>query len=99
MPESITNAMYQATTVVWEVAASLARERIELARTEAQNALEQSRSELSEYMGAIASLEEQLDKTQKSLTSAEKRLSMLKHHVAKQPNKQCVIAVIAAKVR
>ena len=82
MPESITNAMYQATAVVWEAAASLANERIERARTEAQDALAQSRSELSEYMGAIASLEQQLDKTQKSLTSAEKRLSMTASEIA-----------------
>ncbi|MCW5597560.1 MAG: DNA-binding protein [Nitrosomonas sp.] len=82
MPESITNAMYQATAVVWEAAASLANERIERVRTEAQDALEKSRLESSEYMDAIANLEEQLEKNQKSLASAEKRLSMTASEIA-----------------
>ena len=76
MPQSITNAMYQATAVVWEAAASLAHERIERVRTEAQEAIAQSRSELSEYMDAIASLEEQLVKNRQSLALAEKRLAV-----------------------
>ncbi|GJM05899.1 MAG: hypothetical protein DHS20C09_18950 [marine bacterium B5-7] len=82
MPESITNAMHQATTVVWDAAASLASERIERERTEAQDALEKSRSELSEYMDAIASLEEQLEKNKQSLASAEKRLSLTASEIA-----------------
>lgn len=75
MPETVTQAIQRAAVDIWGAASVVAGETVERIQSEAGEAITKAKSELSEYMGEVSRLENELEQSHIKAVDGEKLLS------------------------
>ncbi len=75
MPETVTQAIQRAAVDIWGAASAVAGETVERIQSEAGEAITKAKAELSEYMGEVSRLENELEQSHTKAIDGEKLLS------------------------